>query len=193
MTNRQQDAIKLLLTIQGLGDGLTWSTQTVSDLLKWPPSRADGVVRWSVNKGYLSIGRGIYGVTVEGREFVGMSIAQARVRASMTEFRDEVLTGITKTGKRSLIDRAVLPTAPPHKDRSKCPEWAVMRAQLEDKAHRKEAKRLGLTVKEYHRGLKSGEVHLCKGIDGPHVGRFHRHGDRWQDLCIECRKKQRKR
>ena len=112
------------------------------------------------------------------------------------KFRNECLTGATATCQPSRLKynpdltrsdlEPVLPSrggTPAARDPESRLESFLGLSQL--------AEQFGVTKDQAARMLESGEIHVCKNGE-PHLGRFHRKGDRWQNLCTVCAKKVRK-
>jgi hypothetical protein len=179
-------------------DGLRWTIGILNRALYDSQSKIIlEALRWLEVSGYIEAGGSCWYSTRKGRKAIqNMRAAKYQTGATDLEFKREALTGMDAMGDQSTLDRAALPSSghSGHMD----PEEAAIKAHGWIDLIRKIATNLGLSGKETCEGLKSGRIRKCKGIDGvsPHWGVFHRHnskrGQRWQALCVECRKKQRR-
>ncbi len=56
------------------------------------------------------------------------------------------------------------------------------------------AESLNMSIEEFTDGFREGSIRVCKGIgNGTHVGKFHRNGQGWRYICIECSKEIRRK
>jgi hypothetical protein len=115
--------------------------------------------------------KGGYRLTIAGRD--ALYHLDVREIRDTEKFKDEVLSGITKGGRRSKKDNAALPTAetadPPNPDRS-------LVAWIDARAREKEAiKRAGAL------NVARGRTRECA-----YCGFIRIHRDRNADMCVQC-------
>jgi len=105
------------------------------------------------------------------------------------DWKDEALTGITKSGKRSDINHAALPSNTTYYKND--PEKHLIKYEITLKWIRELSLKFNQPEDKIHEMIKSGEINYCKG-DHPDNDRaqiFGRDGNRWQRLCKKCRAK----
>ena len=105
------------------------------------------------------------------------------------DWKDEALTGITKSGKRSDINHAALPSNTTYYKND--PEKHLIKYEITLKWIRELSRKFDLPEDKIHEMIKSGEINYCKGAhhDNDRAQIFGRDGNRWQRLCKKCRAK----
>ena len=105
------------------------------------------------------------------------------------DWKDEALTGITKSGKRSDINHAALPSNTTYYRND--PEKHLIKYEITLKWIRELSLKFDLSEDKIHEMIKSGEINYCKGEhpDNDRAQIFGRDGNRWQRLCKKCRAK----
>ena len=196
---REQNAWRILqLMLQYRGEKIAWKRHVFVRELQITDTEAQSSLTWLLKeelvdhqgeKWYTRKGaQNIYDSHTRSKEF--------RTGQSAHSFRVEALTGMDSRGNRSRLSRAVLP-APglePHQSHDREYIDSCTRAER----IRQAALEVGLSVEETEKKMMTGEVHICKGLEGmvDHWGIFHAHGSKkgqhWQALCVKCRRLQRK-
>jgi DNA-binding PadR family transcriptional regulator len=194
-----QTAFRILrMMIRYGNDGLRWTVGTFGRAIyDVKPDVILEALRWLESEKYIEASGSCWYLTREGQEAVqDMRAAKYQTGAIDLEFKREALTGMDAMGDQSTLDRAALPKCGYRNQKD--PEEATITKHGWIDLIKKIAVELQISDSETCEGLKSGRIRKCKGIDGvaPHWGVFHRHnskrGQRWQALCIDCRKKQRR-
>jgi hypothetical protein len=208
--DRRQNAFRVLeLMVQfqhrteheSFDDGLVWTAEMIACHLKELDkiSTTQALV-WLLKREYVERRGNEWFSTKEGRAAFSDEIRNAWLEtgAPAHEFRNEALTGMDRYGAPTRLTRAALPSS------SFCAKENNAETRMLDQCEHINkictiAAHLGLSLEETSEGLQIGRVRRCKGIDGtsPHWGVFHRHngknGKAWQSLCINCRKKLRRK
>lgn len=147
--------------------------------------RLSEALEWLTKREYLQVSRsGQYTRTTDGERAYELAAANGRFRVDARLFRDEALTGVTASGARSQLTRAVLPSTSVMQAGVTCDDvWLLMRAA---RVRNNLAVTLGLTVDEVMHGMEDGTIRRCPACGS--TARFHKN----QTACIECRRDRRR-
>lgn len=208
--DRRQNAFRVLeLMIQfqhrtereSFDDGLVWTAEMIACHLKnLDEGGATEALFRLLKLGYVERRGNEWFSTNEGRAAFSDEIRSACLEtgSSVREFKNEALTGMDRFGEQSRLTRVALPSPSSHARKSNAEDRMLDQCERINEICTIAAQ-LGLSLEETSEGLRIGRVRRCKGIGGtpPHWGVFHRHngknGKTWQSLCINCRKKSRRK
>jgi hypothetical protein len=210
----EQDCNVVLDCLVMFGQAKIWTEQHLSELTRIPQPRVKEAVRQLILRSHITIYNDEWRITQDGLDHHGNVSYDPRLKLSPLKFREEALTGSkeekSENGFTTLVptgfDSAVVPGSAKHYPRTKSapdkfmgkdeesPEDTVILSDQLVKAQRELARLFDLdiaTVREY---LASGKIRTCNGFGSrlPHMGLFHKKGERWQHLCAACVKAKKK-
>jgi len=173
-------------------EGVCWTDRLLSQFVDLPVDRIRSAVEWLIRREFITCGNNTYLVEDEGQQYYSGLLRQSKFLNDL-DFREEVLSGMDKNGRRTRIDNAVLPGSETPPINKNDPEKIFSRLELNRKIKQAEATKLGIDIAEFDRRLQDGSIHLCRGYRREqHIGIFDRNGKSWRSLCRICRKAKRK-
>lgn len=192
----EQDCNVVLDCLVMFGQAKIWTEQHLSELTRIPQPRVKEAVRQLILRSHITIYNDEWRITQDGLDHHGNVSYDPRLKLSPLKFREEALTGSkeekSENGFTTLVptgfDSAVVPGAAKHYPVDVSPEDTVILSDQLVKAQKELARLFDLdiaTVREY---LASGKIRTCNGFGSrfPHMGLFHKKGERWQHLCSAC-------
>lgn len=164
---------------------IVWTRPNIERWTKLKGQRLSAALEWLVDREYLEVSRsGQYTRTTDGARAYARAAAQGRFLVNARLWRDEALTGMTGSGKRSRIIDAALPRSSEMQRGVVAPDPAFLMAKGEHL--RSMASELGVTLDELHAGIQDGSIRRCPACG--QTAKFHEN----QSACIACRKARRK-
>jgi hypothetical protein len=188
----QQDELKILRMLisygRGSGEALIYTTQ---DLVKFgglEKNRARSAADRLEQLGQITIYKGGYLVTSDGQQRYDEAVQNNKLPISGRAWTIEARSGMKPNGDPTDIKNAAIP-GPEIRPLPETPEEIVGRIEAANKTRKRIAASLKLDIKKFDELFRDGLITLCNGQNtSPHIGRFHRKGDRLQHLCTECMK-----
>jgi hypothetical protein len=198
---RQIDSVKILSAILDIGNGALWTAEIIQEYTGLDRDSSKTAIQYLQNKGLLSIYRGAYSVTEDGKEYFAGACTRPEIRTNFLQWKADVLSGLTEERSRrhkwmvtreTEISNAALPGAPCYPSNDITPEDLMSDKELEHIAKKTLADGLGIGIAEYDRRMAEGSIRLCEYGGEKHMGIFHKKGpNRWQPICRDCRSKKR--
>lgn len=200
--SQTQTTMRIMELLHQYDDCPVWVTDSIAAQLRLSSEETWEAIFRLIGLGHLERrGEAIY-LTTEGRRAFTEEMRHTALAAGLAahEFREEALTGIDTRGEETALEWAALPSQTHYEPGCGNYEEDAALERCEGKARLIQiAAELGETVESTIEGIREGRIQRCKGIRGvpPHWGVFHKHGgvdgQQWQVLCVECRKRARRK
>lgn len=188
--DREQDINAILFILVSYGLNVSWCREKIINLTRIEDKRIDRALQLLTDRSLVTCVRGQYKPSDEGIALAEAIAKNSKIKISITEWKTEVLTGITSKGDRSKIERAAIPS--PQQmiyQEASTPEEIYAEYEERKRISTQLCKRWGITPRQYDQAVIEGRIRVCRGIRGvSHVGIFDRRGNGWQTYCRECSK-----